>query len=428
MTAFPFLTREDPNAKIKGSRDPLGIQPVWAAFGRHLVLNLTTQSSSVRGFTSVLLARWFGERLIGSGRMPAEAALDVFLRFEQVAAYVRHVAHGVADSAIRGIERVRLHLEETGGRPRIDLGRTGRILADQKTYGLWGLYSVPARRSGWLAEGPVGLTEEARAFVEQHYIRPMGRKVARLERLLVEGGRLDTRRGGDQVFQLLVGPLQPGFTAAERGFYGRDLRDGGGLPGADLQRRFREELEAADRLAQGFGRGDVEALVERTVSTRPELAEKLLRIARIEAVVAPADALFELVLARDGRAVDAVAAEVGAAWRGPLPHLDRMAFESLAVEIERASSRERREHMAVCDAALSGGDLAGAIRGVVRWNARVMAERKSAPWVTLARDGTLQVRYRGIERRLPSGDELASLWANSYFVDALKAVTRELRG
>ena len=32
-----FLTLEDPNAKIKGSRDPLGAQPIWAAFGRHVV-------------------------------------------------------------------------------------------------------------------------------------------------------------------------------------------------------------------------------------------------------------------------------------------------------------------------------------------------------------------------------------------------------
>jgi hypothetical protein len=47
----PFLTLEDPNAKIKGSRDPLGVQPIWSAFGRHVVTNLTTQSTSVRGFT-----------------------------------------------------------------------------------------------------------------------------------------------------------------------------------------------------------------------------------------------------------------------------------------------------------------------------------------------------------------------------------------
>ena len=53
----PFLTLEDPNAKIKGSRDPLAVQPIWAAFGWHVVTNLTTQSTSVRGFTTLLLGR-----------------------------------------------------------------------------------------------------------------------------------------------------------------------------------------------------------------------------------------------------------------------------------------------------------------------------------------------------------------------------------
>ena len=44
-----FLTLEDPNAKIKGSRDPLGAQPIWASFGRHVVTNLTMQTNSARG-------------------------------------------------------------------------------------------------------------------------------------------------------------------------------------------------------------------------------------------------------------------------------------------------------------------------------------------------------------------------------------------
>ena len=63
-----FLTLEDPRAKIQGSRDPLGAQPVWSGLGRHLVSNLTTVSNSVRGFTVLLLGRYFGELLIGDGR------------------------------------------------------------------------------------------------------------------------------------------------------------------------------------------------------------------------------------------------------------------------------------------------------------------------------------------------------------------------
>ena len=39
----------------------------------------------------------------------------------------------------------------------------------------------------------------------------------------------------------------------------------------------------------------------------------------------------------------------------------------------------------------------------------------------------LVVRYRGVEPRLPDEDELPELWRNSYFIDALKRVTRQLR-
>ena len=144
---MPFLTLEDPNAKIKGSRDPLGVQPIWSAFGRHVVTNLTTQSTSVRGFTVLLLGRYFAADLVDRGIAAREDALDIFLRMEQVGAYVRHVAHGV-EGEIRGIERVKRFVDEQSGNVVIAADRRGMILSDQKVYGLWGLYSVPARTSG----------------------------------------------------------------------------------------------------------------------------------------------------------------------------------------------------------------------------------------------------------------------------------------
>lgn len=104
-----FLTLEDPNAKIKGSRDPLGIQPIWAVFGRHVVANLTMQTDSTRGFTILLFGRYLTEWLVEEGRLGSESALDAFLRFEQIGAYVREAAHR-AGGDIRGIERVRSRL------------------------------------------------------------------------------------------------------------------------------------------------------------------------------------------------------------------------------------------------------------------------------------------------------------------------------
>jgi hypothetical protein len=73
---LPFLTLEDPNAKIKGSRDPLGVQPIWAAFGRHVVTNLTTQSTSVRGFTVLLLGRYFAADIVERGFTEAPAGYN----------------------------------------------------------------------------------------------------------------------------------------------------------------------------------------------------------------------------------------------------------------------------------------------------------------------------------------------------------------
>jgi len=186
-----FLTLEDPNAAIKGSRDPLGVQPIWAAFARHVVTNLTTQSTSIRGFTILLLGRYFAARLIDEGVVPAEEALNVALRMEQLGAHARHVAHDV-EEGIRGIERVKAFIEEGRGRVNIQANRRGMILSDQKVYGLWGLYSVPARTSGLISEGRVGVEEPARNFIEQNYLPYLEEVMNPLLRLLARGGTVDT--------------------------------------------------------------------------------------------------------------------------------------------------------------------------------------------------------------------------------------------
>ena len=85
----------------------------WSDFGRKVVTNLTTVTTSVRGFTILLLARYYGEKLVTEGVLREDQVLELFLRMEQIGAYVRHVAHGVEDD-IRGIERVKRFLAEHG--------------------------------------------------------------------------------------------------------------------------------------------------------------------------------------------------------------------------------------------------------------------------------------------------------------------------
>ena len=130
MLDAPFLTDLDSRAAVKGSRDPLGIQPIWTRFGRHVVGNLTTVSNSVRDFTTLLLGYWFAERIAdeqGTGR-----ELATFLKWEQLAAYARAgVNH---DFAFRGTERVRRNLSEDQ-RVTLSDSPTHQILSNQKIYG-----------------------------------------------------------------------------------------------------------------------------------------------------------------------------------------------------------------------------------------------------------------------------------------------------
>src|SRR4029453_19530505 len=96
----PFLTDLDSRAAIKGSRDTLGIQMQWTGLGRHVVGNLTTVSTSVRDFTTLLLGYHFAQEV--SDRIGAGNELATFLKWEQLAAYAR--AYVNYDWAFRGTD------------------------------------------------------------------------------------------------------------------------------------------------------------------------------------------------------------------------------------------------------------------------------------------------------------------------------------
>ena len=215
-----FLTLEDPRARIQGSIDPLGGLFIWYWFGRRLVGNLTTVSNSVRGFTTLLLARYYTERLIEDGQATEEDALGIFLRFEQISAYAQHVGHGV-ESGIRGIERVKRFVAERGTRVPIDVP-AGAILGDRKTTGLWGLFSVPARTSGLIVDGPVGLTQDARDFVRKEYAGRLRSAERNLMRFCRKGGMLNVRRN-DSTFRTISSGFSPAFSPSEVAFYGGTL-------------------------------------------------------------------------------------------------------------------------------------------------------------------------------------------------------------
>ena len=165
MVSTPFLTDLDKRADIKGSRDPLGVQSIWTRMGRHVVGNLTTVSTSVREFTVTMLGYYFAERVAEESGSSDD--LNVFLRWEQLAAYARGGRNN--DWGFRGTERTKKKWNEAD-RIRLGVDSGSLILSDQKTYGRWGLYSVPSRSSGLVDGSPTRLTAEGRQFVEENYL------------------------------------------------------------------------------------------------------------------------------------------------------------------------------------------------------------------------------------------------------------------
>ena len=227
MVSMPFLTDLDSRAAIKGSRDPLGVQSIWTRMGRHVVGNLTTVSTSVRDFTVTMLGYYFAERVAEETAVSDD--LNVFLRWEQLAAYAR--GGGNNDWEFRGTERTKKNWN-SADRVRLGADSGSFILSDQKTYGLWGLYSVPSRSSGLVDGSPTRLTAAGRQFVEENYLPILdGKAMARGKELVdILAKRSVELRPKDRdrvLFGSVAKVLRRKFTSAERSLYVRHLIEGG---------------------------------------------------------------------------------------------------------------------------------------------------------------------------------------------------------
>ena len=432
MLRGPFLTDLDSRAAIKGSRDPLGVQPIWVRFGRHVVGNLTTVSSELRDFTVLLLGLWFVERVRESGGN--EPDVSVFLKWEQLAGYARHL-NGEGRS-FRGIERVQRNLSES---PKVTLSgdRSRQILSNQKVYGLWGLYRVSARNSGLAEDEPARLTPVARRFVDANYAPMFSRAGfhhadAVVKLLSREFVRIDTE-GRERPLIEAVGKMLrlDRLTNTERTFYDQHLVDGG--PQDDTAGR---QSRLAALLERTVGRDDftfspeaVGRLAARAGASEgaESLGVRLHKIRACETLLAPAVALFFFVLTRDRASMDAVVSQVRDCWGERVRTID--AGDDVLAEIaESLGNDDAGRRWSEVARLLSCGSYADALDLLIAHNAAVMKDRgSSGAWVEV-RQGRLHVFNRDEQARLPGKDELPSLWRSSYFLDSLRSMVAQVRG
>ena len=155
------------------------------------------------------------------------------------------------------------------------------------------------------------------------------------------------------------------------------------------------------------------------------MAQRIGRILALEALLAPCDTIFGFLQTRHGQIPAKIADSLRERWGERIPHLDAGEFAKIRDEIASLVGAEITVHITETYSGLLQGDYKLAIEGLMEWNRLVMTGRRAAPWVRLDDRGTLDVRYRGIERALPSAESMTSLWRNSYFIDSLKALVAQ---
>ena len=431
MISRPFLTAPDTaRLDIRGSRDPLGIAVLWSHVGRHVVGNLTTASSSVRGFTSTMLGYHFAELLAPAGRDREAFRLKAFLKFEQLCGYARWRYND--DGNLRGILEVRRRLAD--GKPlTISAESVGQILSNQKVYGLWGLYSVPSKASGLISEN-LSVTPDADVFLRTEALAVLHKSwngaSSRIAAIL-NADRTNVQPTGkdEKLFRALAAALATRYSASDKKFYRRHLITGEGGKCA-LQATFAAMLESLLPRAAEFDLASLKLIIREADDRKQEtLAARLRDIQHLEAVQVPMAALFGFAQARDGATVNDVVKDVGNRWGKGLAHINAQAIGELQTDIAavfgNADTGTRFYEFA---SALKSGDYRRAIELVLAHNEFVMRERGgAAPWIVV-HNGKLDVRYRDANvEELPTPQELGNAWRNSFYINPLKSVIDQLR-
>ena len=409
-----FLSLLDDRARPKGSRDPLGFEMVWTHFGRRVVGNLTTITSSWKIFAVGLLGfHWCNQLCRNVNPVDRQQILQQhFLRYEQLAAYLRSSA---GDHEIMGITRVRKRLGE--GRKTISIGidQQSLILSDQVSYGIWGLYSTALRETGLVRGDLRELTETGLAIVR-----------------LIEGGvtRKGEGLGIDWYWAFLRGQRKAvaisglerenkRFVRAIRAVRVRDALVAALLRGSGEHRcqlALYDTCRALDlAVLENAGLGTLVATLGQQ-SESQELRQALENISQIERLLVTANVLFNYLRRQDGEPLAAMADAIDRIYRFDfLPAGPKLAGVPYGADLETLRAR------------LRSGDTLAALRGLLEMNNKIMAERGGAAWVEESANGKLRVRVKAETAHLPLIEELQTRWDYDYFLRSYAAIAAQER-
>jgi len=404
LTVFSAL---DDRARPKGSRDPLGAEAIWSFMGRKIVGNLTTVTGSLDNFMVALLCCEFANS--------ADNDADVqerYLRFEQLSAYLKLCVRPTNDG-ILGITRARANFAN----PPVYLGtaETAQLLADQASYGLWGLYSSALESAG-LIEGegrrPTAVGKELIIKI----VASLGDKNWEALCTLAQRDRLEPTP---------VARLAPAFCAmlSDEALRAVTVE---ALLAQQKDCRLQCELfllmqRYLDEAADGANEPSIEAfchwLLEPGVAT-PDMQAVIGRIRDLDPVLRRADLIMSWLQGKADTSMMDLASTLA-------PLLEAIAPDASWSDLGDLPYRKFLEEF---HEACVQGDADAVIRAVLAQNKRVMTARGGAAWLEADAGHSLVVRVRN--DRSSDLDALgtnAGPWRYTYFIGSFLAICRQGR-
>ena len=422
----PFLTELDSRARIKGSRDPLGFQIIWTALGRRVIKNLTTVTTSPRNFTVLLLGYYFAQKLIQESNHEFEKFADYFLKFEQLAAYSRYSRSSETDFSeeeIRGILRVKRNLLEAN-KVAISVDQDAQILSNQKTYGIWGLYTVASRSSGLLEGNDYQLKPEVRQFIENNYLDYLPERGNSIIPFLEKRrSTFEPKVKDKKIAQGLSEILKGRLSKSENDFYTHHLIFGGDKNSDQAivwnEIRSLNQKKYFDWSDPFSGNELLEIIKVFSKEGKDILAEKLDNIRVMESVIAPLSRLFNFIMGNDQREVKKLSDEIKKEWGRVFNTVNIGEFSSVAKTLNSVLADESINNLIELSNALHDADYGKAIELLIERNRLIMRDRGGSEWLHLKK-GKIDVRFREEYGELPAKQELNNLWVHPYFINSLK--------
>lgn len=402
-----FISLLDDRARPKGSRDPLGFELIWTHFGRKVVGNLTTITSSLENFTVALLGFCWANELAGQEQSPANQAeiQKFFLRYEQMTAYLRFYQKS---GSIMGKNRVARRVADQNDAISID-EKTQQILSNQASYGLWGLYSSALRDTGLIKGNERQPTASGMKIVA--LLETRLNKALLID--LLTSSSVAKQRLEDVSHQFLSAINHPDIQQSLL----QSLLLGSG--GNHLQQELWQKTEGIARLGKlpEAGPDDLPIYLATLFDSHlsPDLQQALKWIIDIERILTATNNLFHYCRMKDGEPITTIIQSLenkqyGYGWL--VDHLNGVDFPRKA-ELEKILQ------------ALKQNNYREAIQVTLQLNKEVMAGRGGAPWVELASDDKLRVTVKNEAGNLAeNGEALQKRWDYEYFLKSYLRIAR----